>query len=78
MEFIKKYWGYFATFLMGVLALFFATRTNNSGTGQNPITALKEEKKEEIKQIDEKLEDLKENGVKDMSDQEVVDYWKKN
>jgi len=40
------------------------------------LEALQKEGEKQLKDIEAKREDLKKNGVKDLTDQEEVDYWK--
>jgi hypothetical protein len=76
IEFIKKYWGYLAMFIGGLL-VFLLTPTKVL-TKTDPFGKIIKKKEDEVAEIDDKLQKLKEDGVEDLTPEQEVDYWKKN
>jgi hypothetical protein len=74
---------YLIAFGGGIVAAFMLwvkfMRDNNYTTNlQDPFKPLVDMKEKELEEIDVKLKDLKENGVEDLTDSEILDYWNKN
>lgn len=75
---IKKIWIYIATFVAGIVAVLAVKSNYESFEDESPHDAGIKRLEDNIEVIDEKLEDIKENGVDDLNPQDTVDYWKNN
>ena len=71
---------YLAAFGAGIVAAFMAWvyyMRDGDGTPdlQDPFKPLVEANEEKLEELDVKIEDLKENGPAEMTDEEIVKYW---
>ena len=74
---MKKLLGGLLAIFTAIISIFYLF-SNKSKPGELPKNEEKEDLKNEIKDIEKKEQDLKENGVKPMSPEETLKYWEKN
>lgn len=75
---MKKIWGYLAAFVAGVIAVLAMIYKKDNKPIDPDFKPLKKPLEDDIRDINEKINDIKENGVKPMNVEETLDYWDKN
>lgn len=74
---MKKVFSYVAAFFAGVIAILAYIYKKPTPPADPHFDTLKKPIKEEIKEIDEKIEKVK-KGVEKKDVEETIDYWEKN
>ena len=80
MLILKKIWKYLVAGILGILAgfaLFFRRGRDPEIIENTPLDPLVDSAEAKVDEINKKLQDLDDNGVSDLSPEEVVEYWNK-
>lgn len=75
---LKKLWGYIAAFAAGIISLLYIKSQYEHFEDESPQDSQVDKIKEDIEEIDKKIEKVKEKGVEDKKPQEEINYWKEN
>lgn len=75
---MNKIWGFVLAFVAGVIAVFAWKSRTNSYPDQSPFDDSIDSIQDDLADIAKKEEDLKENGVEDLTPEEEINYWKHN
>lgn len=75
---LSKIWGYLVALIAGILSLLYVKGQIEHTEDTSPQDSIIEPIKEDVEEIDNKLQEIKDNGVEDKDKQAEIDYWKEN
>lgn len=78
MSLLKKIGSYIIAGIVGIFAgfvLFFRSKKDSEIIENTPLDPLVENKEKNLDDINKELQKLDDEGVSDMSPEDVVDYW---
>ena len=75
---IKKFWALIVAFFAGIAAVFAYKSRTNHREDTSPYDDSIDSVREDLEELREKENKLKEDGVEDKTAEEELDYWKNN
>lgn len=66
------------TWILGILATIIGFLLISKPTSKTDLEERKDEIQDKLEEIEKEEKALEENGVEDLDEKEVVEYWEKN